>query len=168
MIGFRALLGELLAVAVVSAFCIMIAVSLWHSARSGKRRDPLAMCGVALFGGLALLLAVNLAGKINFVRELRSLRGSDVRRLMVNSSEIDDPEEKAAWVLTLNRVEYFAPEHGGWTDSLPLRIETARDRTLVFSVATYSREPGVILISPGGKYAFSSVIPPRSHVKSKP
>lgn len=168
MIGFRALLGELLAVAVVSAFCILIAVSLWRSAQSGKRRDPLAMCGAALFGGLALLLALNLAGKISFVRELRSLRGSDVRHLMVDSSEIDDPEEKAAWVLTLNRVEYFAPEHGGWTDSLPLRIETVRGRTLIFSLATYSRAPGVVLISPKGRYAFSSVLPPRSHVRSKP
>jgi hypothetical protein len=168
MIGFRALLGELLGVTVVSAFCILIAVSLWRSAESGKRKDPLALCGVAIFGGIALLLAFSLAGKINFVRELRSLRGSDVRHLMVNSSEIDDPEEKAAWVLTLNRVEYFAPEHGGWTDSLPVRIETARDRTLIFSEATYSRAPGVVLISPGGRYAFSPVIPPRSHVKSKP
>jgi hypothetical protein len=159
MIGVKALFGESLAAVVVCAVFLLIAASLRRSLRS-SRKDLTSLLGTVVFGGLALLICGNLAEKVRFVHDLRSLQTMDVRYLAVDSAEIDNSDQTAAWIRVLNNAEYFAPEHGGWTDTVPLKIVNRNGDSLALSVAAYSRTPGVVLISPKGRYAFSAVIPP--------
>jgi hypothetical protein len=161
MIGIPSLLLEL---ALPTFFAVMLVAVLVEAVR--KRSGGAAM-GSAIVLAVAVLVGSRFYYQVQSRRVLQSLRADDVRQVRLGEQRIRRPEQIAAVVEALNRIDWFSSNHGGWGERQWLLVDLKSSGRLAFLVAKYHRQEGAIIHfgRPAGGggfhdgYAFSASLP---------
>jgi hypothetical protein len=161
MIGLPSFLLEL---AFPTVLTVMFVAALVDAAR---RRNFGAAVAAFLVLGFGALVGSRLYFQVQSRRSLQSLRPAEVKRILVGKRRITRPEQIAAVVKDLNRIEWFSSNHGGWRERRWLVIELKSGERRAFPIAKYQREEGAVIHfgrPPGGGgfsdgYAFSRALP---------
>jgi hypothetical protein len=144
MYGVRAVL-ILAGFLVVAAFLFGGIIAAWKTKPKGQRAD-LKLIGVTTFLVLWFcLISMHYVGKLRFHNELRQLQALDVYSVQIGKHDFRDRTAIEEIVGALRQSRWFEVNHGGWGDSIPLRVRRNSGRDIVIDVAKYFREPGAII-----------------------
>jgi hypothetical protein len=165
MIGIGAFLNRLSFVVVPVALLVVVVYF--------ARRTPKSKGTVSIRGGIAtvVLLLLPIATGLSFLREVRAhglisqLEPNQVKTITVGTAQIDDSGQISEIVDALRHCQWFSPSHGGWAEPVSLQISLRSGEIREYRVATYLREPGVVIELASGRpnelhagYAFSSTL----------
>ena len=151
MIGSQALVFWL----VLAVFPLLAIVGIWgKKKKTGKAAGPLEVVG----SGFALILfcvaSYTFGRTLLWIHELRVLAPDSVRTMRVRDVSVSPGENRRKIIEAMNKAVLFFPQHGGWRDEIPVRIELNSGSRFEFRIAEYPAQGGVVFVSP--RYAFSS------------
>ncbi|HEY6248717.1 MAG TPA: hypothetical protein VI685_02085 [Candidatus Angelobacter sp.] len=98
-----------------------------------------------IFCAVTLLMAIRTFEEIKLHLFLYNLTTSSVARISVGEREIDRREDLAVVIPSLNDVDWFLVNHGGWGEEVPLKITLKNGKVQIFSVGRYRRQEGAVL-----------------------
>ena len=161
MIGVSSFLLELAFPTFLSVMFVLVLTE------AVKKRDWRGGAGALIVLAVAALVGSRFYYQVQSRRVLQSLRAEDVRQVRVGKQRIRRPEEIARVVDSLNRIEWFSANHGGWGERQWLIVDLKSGERRSFIVAKYHREEGAVISfgRPAGGggfhdgYAFSRALP---------
>lgn len=133
---------------VCAAFLLAGTVALWkeRSGRTGKQQGTIKAVGITVFVALWFtLISKHFIGDWRFEFMLRHLRASDVDSIEIGRHDFRDRQVIEDLVNSVRGSRWFEVNHGGYGDSIPLRLHFKSGSDVVLDVAKFFREPGAIV-----------------------
>jgi hypothetical protein len=144
MIGITAYL-VLIGFLVVAAFLFSAIFVDWKN-RPRTERPPLKLIGTTAFLVLWFALISSLyVRKARFHYDLRQLSPSDVYSIQIGRHDFRDPKAIEDLVGALRQSRWFEANHGGWGDSIPMRIRRHSGNDFQIDAAKYFPKPAAII-----------------------